>query len=134
MKGKAFCQMDGIFCINYLFWEFVYVKRRTSLSSGGANERGRRELCGWEGEWVMGGVFFFQKMCIFFPGKVYNPLTHSFSGVGKKKTTTEKKHISTQSHDFSQKVSISKLFLRKKIPYLWLNMISCTNDLKYFHF
>ena len=53
-----------------MFWEFAYVERRTSLSSGGANERGRRESCGWEDEWVMGGVFFFTtkiaKMCIFF--------------------------------------------------------------------
>ena len=66
-----------------------------------------------------GGVFFFQKnlktFCfIFYPGKVYTALTHSFSEGGKKK---KKK---THSLDVCQKVVQNELLRRNKnISYLF---------------
>ena len=69
-------------------------------------------------------VFFFsnKNVYFFFPGKVYNPLTHSISGAGKKKQGRKKKNtFLTHSLDFFPKVSIFKLFLGKKntIPLVW---------------
>ena len=101
--------MDGIFCINYV-WAFAYVERQTSLSSGGANERGRRESCGWEDEWVMGGVFFFsQPKCVFFSQEKFTTQHFPRSQGPETKNRWREKAIFPLTHGLSEKVSIFKL-------------------------